>query len=421
MSAPPSPDGTRRPRFHLVAGALSLCVLCAVLVGGAWWADALERASFPAIVSGFTTPQTEREPASSRAKSLEHLKNQGRVLQQLAFRRADQLPLYGSSELMKHIPNKAAYFFHGSPTGFSVFPVGKAGSASFIILQRLAALGKVTRDRPVAISVSPSWFTVSDPEGHYAGNVSPQQELAALLNQELSYSFRCDLARRLLMHPVGVEHDPLLRFLCIHMARGGWIDRATYDGAWPLAKLRETVYTLQDHVESCLYIRRHTRAVHHPRHRAVPFDWDRLIAEASAKSQYPKQGPPVPKDYWRKMELTRSYLSGDAQSPEWANFEFLVRGLQELHLHALILCIPPNGFLLERGGVSKESLTLFMDRIRAIGARYGVAMVTFDDHMEDFDFRADATDHLSNKGWLYFDRALDEFYHAPALPQGATP
>ena len=419
MNAPFPADGLRRP--HLAAASLSTLLLCAVLVGGLIWAETLEHASFPALVSVFTTPQTEKEPATSRFKSLEHLKNQGRVLQQLAFQRPDQLPLYGSSELIKHVPNKAAYFFHGAPTGFSVFPVGKAGSASFIILQRLAALGKVTQSKQVAISVSPSWFTVSDPEGHYAGNVSPEQELSALLNPELSYSFRSDLARRMVMHPVGIEHDPLLRFLCLHMSGQGWVDRAAYDGAWPLAKLRQGVYTLQDHYESCIYIRRHTRAIHHPRSRAVPFDWDGMIAHAAARSHFPRGRPPVARDYWQKMELTRSYFRGDAESPEWANFEFLVRGLHEMRLRALVLCMPPNGYMLQRGGVSKESIAEFVNRIRAICARYGIEVQTFEDHIDDFEFRADATDHLSDKGWLYFDRALDEFYHGSTAQKGAAP
>ena len=84
------------------------------------------------------------------------IKNQGVALQRNAFEKPDLLPLYGSSELIKPIPNKAARFFRRYPTQFEVFPVGKAGTTSLIILQKLAGVGDALRGRKVAISLSPS-------------------------------------------------------------------------------------------------------------------------------------------------------------------------------------------------------------------------------------------------------------------------
>ena len=83
------------------------------------------------------------------------LKNQGVALQQSAFARPDLLPLYGSSELIKPIPDKAARFFRRYPTNFEVFPVGKAGTTSLIILQKLAGVGSDaarTEDRDLAFA-----------------------------------------------------------------------------------------------------------------------------------------------------------------------------------------------------------------------------------------------------------------------------
>ena len=58
------------------------------------------------------------------------IKNQGLAFERAAARTPDILLLYGSSELIDPIPNRASDFFSSEPTGFEVCPVGKAGTTS---------------------------------------------------------------------------------------------------------------------------------------------------------------------------------------------------------------------------------------------------------------------------------------------------
>jgi poly-D-alanine transfer protein DltD len=44
-----------------------------------------------------------------------------------------------------------------------------------------------------------------------------------------------------------------------------------------------------------------------------------------------------------------------------------------------------------------------------------VPLLDFAEHDTDKYFLIDPWSHLSRKGWIYFDRALDAFYH-DALP-----
>jgi poly-D-alanine transfer protein DltD len=81
------------------------------------------------------------------------IKNQGLAFERTASRAPDILLLYGSSELIDPIPNRASDFFSREPTGFEVCPVGKAGTTSLIILQKLGALGSALHGRKVAISL----------------------------------------------------------------------------------------------------------------------------------------------------------------------------------------------------------------------------------------------------------------------------
>ena len=49
--------------------------------------------------------------------------------------------------------------------------------------------------------------------------------------------------------------------------------------------------------------------------------------------------------------------------------------------------------------------------MRRLAQTYQMALVTFEGHDLDEDFLAGHHDHLTDKGWLYFDKAIDDFYH----------
>ena len=77
----------------------------------------------------------------------------------------------------------------------------------------------------------------------------------------------------------------------------------------------------------------------------------------------------------------------------------------------LLLSIPLDGRYFDRFGVGRESRDLYYKRIRALAQQYHISLVDFEEHDEDEDFLAGHHDHLSEKGWLYFDKALDDFFH----------
>src|SRR4029077_4979907 len=108
------------------------------------------------------------------------------------------LPLYGSSELLKSIDDKASIFFKRAPNDFTVSPVGQAGTTSLIIAEKLAAVGPTLRGRKVAVSLSPSFFFTRELRSSgYAGNFSPLLASESIFATELSVGLRRDLARRM--------------------------------------------------------------------------------------------------------------------------------------------------------------------------------------------------------------------------------
>ena len=384
-------------RPHIVAGLAALgavAVLLAVGLSGARW---IEGRSLRA-----EAPQTFP------------MKNHGIVLQRAAFRRPGLLPLYGSSELVKDVPDKAAEFFSRAPTGFEVFPVGKAGTASLIALEKLAAVGADLRGRKLAISISPSWFWAApDNPHHYAGNFSLEQVNSLVFTAPLDPGLKRDIARRVLEFPETVGRDPVLAFALRRLAGGSWLDRAGYRLVCPLGWLGGAMLRVQDHVHSVEYLLHRVSRPFVWRHHPIDPKWSRLFASAGRAS-------PPPDDDDAEAELARvlpaiggeaAFRARVAKAREWSDLELLLRTLRELGARPLLLSMPLDGEGFDRFGVSPAARAEFYDRLESLAARYGFPLVDFRDHDEDRRFLADTHDHLSAEGWLYYDAALDDFYH----------
>ncbi|MHA3771825.1 D-alanyl-lipoteichoic acid biosynthesis protein DltD [Verrucomicrobiota bacterium sgz303538] len=77
---------------------------------------ALVTAVIGLVASSARESHLERHYIHALAPQVLRVKDQGEVLQREAFAQPDILPLYGSSELVKPIPDKASVFFRKYPT-----------------------------------------------------------------------------------------------------------------------------------------------------------------------------------------------------------------------------------------------------------------------------------------------------------------
>jgi D-alanine transfer protein len=76
-----------------------------------------------------------------------------------------------------------------------------------------------------------------------------------------------------------------------------------------------------------------------------------------------------------------------------------------------VLSQPLPGAYFDYVGVSAAARAQYYARLREVAAAYDVSVVDFADHDSDRYFVTDPNSHLSRKGWTYYDRALDAFYH----------
>jgi hypothetical protein len=212
-------------------------------------------------------------------------KTRGLLLQRAALRRADLLPLYGSSELVRPSRYHALQLFRDRPTGFAVFGVGDRGMPPLITAQTLAALGPALRGRRVVISLSPGMFARAPGaelhEGAYAGNFSRLAADEVAFGSGLSLSLRRRFAARMLLRPEPLAGDPLLHAALRALADSSALGTARYALLLPMGKLQTMLLHRADELRVLSWLASH-RASPLPPARPRRIDWDSLSRDAEA-------------------------------------------------------------------------------------------------------------------------------------------
>ncbi len=342
------------------------------------------------------------------------LKLQGVALQKTAFTQPDLLVLYGSSELVSPVPGKAAEFFEKYPTGFRAFPVGKPGTTALAIMEKIASLGRYIQGRKVAFSISPSYFLEEEVnQDYYEGNFSPMQAAEFAFSTHLSPGLRRDAARRMIQYPETLEGNWTLEFGLRRLAGDTWLDHALYAAVWPLGKFANAIGRAQDHVEAGLRIAENLEEQNPKPHRIPGLNWKEILRKTSVKVKTTR--PPVPPRLTKRPKGSRDaeFLKVLKEADEWHDFELLLRTLTEMRADALLISMPLHGRDLETTGVSADARKAYGVKLNELATKYGVQLVYFSQYENDPTFFADNLDHPGERGWMLFNKVLDDFYHQP--------
>lgn len=404
--------GGARARPHLIAAAVTLILF----VAGAFGAH-------------FYFEQLAQEYVNALAPLEFQQKEQGSLLQRAAFRQADLLPIYGSSELDQE---DFSGEYHGSklfrtyPTGFTIFPIGRGGTGCLILLQDLASIGPDLRGKKVAISMSPPWFIRPGAEqvlhDLYLGNYSHLTANALVFSTDISYGLKSAAAKQMLVYPDSMESDPLLITAARALARDSLPNRAIYAVLLPLGKLRDFTFDLQDGMEIWLFLRSHPEITPAVSKQPKPIDWQALISKASDEAQANAARNPFGFDdaFWKQRgtRMLAAYKRSDKEfiqtvngQSEWRNCKLLFDALKEFGAHPFVLSQPIKGAYFKYLGVSYNARKQYYLKMRDLIKKYDLPLMDFAEHDDDLFFVVDPYSHLSRKGWAFYSQALDEFYH----------
>jgi D-alanine transfer protein len=342
------------------------------------------------------------------------LKNQGLAFQRAAAHSPNVLMLYGSSELLvPAAPERGSIFFRTAPTGFQLSPVGGGGANPLTMLQRVGALGSALRGKRVAFSLSPAWFCTAKPGTQgYKGHFSPMAATEMVFGTALDFELKRDIAARMLQFPETLEQRPLLEFALRRLASGQLLDRVVFCALWPAGKIQTALYELEDHWAAVHHIQRQTKPP--PRLQEETVDWPQFIAKASKARPKDTGNIQQPSLFDRKItpgSRDVGFLSGVKGSPAWIDLDLLLRCLTTVHARPLILSMPLAGDFYDHAGISRSARDEFYRKLPALVEQYHFPVVEFQEHDEDPAFLIRHQSHLTAKGWAYYDRALDDFFH----------
>jgi D-alanine transfer protein len=409
---------------HL-APALTAVILGAVMLAGFWWyARSLEDRSITALAAD--------QAIIERESKLIPLKNQGSALQQSAVETDGLLPVYGSSELIVLAaytrPFHATNLFRDQPTGFTVFPVGGAGTTCLINLQKLAALGSTLKGRKLVVSVSPAWFfkALSAWADQYAGNFSPLHAGELAFNTGLSLELRQDAARRMLRYGETVADRPLLKFALESLADGSPSKLACYLSVLPLGIVHNAILRLRDHWNAVSYFWTHpprTPSPISPR-GGRQLDWPLLHRQADAlyRAHSSNNELGMDNEQWerqlrqamarkRNTWSDQTFLRTLERSQEWVDLALLLRELTELGAQPLVVSVPIHGGWYDQLGITYTARRAYYAKLREVAGRYHTAVVDFADHDADRSFCHDSTGHLAPGGLVHYGQVFDGFFH----------
>jgi D-alanine transfer protein len=387
------------PRIHLSASTFAVLIALVALTAGVVWCKQLEGQYIHALAPEFTDE-----------------KLQGAALQKEAFLQPDLLVMYGSSELAKEMPNNASQFFADYPTGFRVFPVGKPGTTSLAVLQKIAAVGSEICNRKLVYSISPGWFfsETVDPK-YYEGNFSPLQAMELAFSTDLSWNLRRDIARRMVEFPKTLDDHWLLEFALQRLAEDTPVDRFLYGLIRPLGYLAQLVSRTQDHFEAALHILDEDERLNSsPTHGRRAMNWNEVLKKAAQFANLTAvqaKKSEVAKRKASKVSREKGFLQAIAHAKEWTDIELLLRTLHELGAKPLLLSMPIEDIRLEVYGLDPSARTAVVDRLNNLADHYEFPHIDFRDHQGDPAFLYDFQDHLSAEGWLFYNKALDDFFH----------
>jgi poly-D-alanine transfer protein DltD len=427
-SAPPRKDtvtnaSSRRPD-GIIAGLLAI----AIAAGGGWG------------IRRYATRLATSEVQAAAACDVP-FKYQTLTLQHAALASGTVLPIYGSSELFCcGNPFRPTAVFASRPTAFGVLPIGHAGTADLFFMQTFAALGHGLRGRKLVLSASPPWFSHRDgaDSSEYAGNFRPELAYAFMFEAPISLRLRQAGARRMLAYPETLR-DTLLRVAAEDLAHPTPMHHVAYLALAPAGHVMTWILHVLDAGRTVAFVWGRGRFCPHASSSSMSPDWVRMAALGTRIAEQRDTTNPFGFPDSKYSELVRIrpkisealalYQSGGtnrdgallppptkweltmSRSAEWTDLRLALRVLRELGARPLVWSLPLPGAYDNYTPLSVVARRSYYDRYEHIVEWAKVPWLDFRADEEDPYFLTDPGSHLSARGWVFADRALDMFWH----------
>jgi D-alanine transfer protein len=260
--------------------------------------------------------------------------------------------------------------------------------------------------------------------GTYEGLFVPLRANELAFSTQLSYATKQEAARRMLQYPKTLETEPLLRFALERLAGDSPLDRALYYAVWPVGRLWTLALELQDQWDALTFLWARPQLQQPAPHVPAVIDWQALEAKAVQEQKAHADNNPFGFDnsIWvaryqnptsdkYSLSFDQDVITNLQQTQEWTDLDILLRTLKDMGAQPLIMSRPISALYWGARGVTAQDRQAYYDRLSQVATSYGVPLIDFRDHETDKYFNTDASSHTSREGWVYVDKAMDQFFH----------
>ena len=271
--------------------------------------------------------------------------------------------------------------------------------------QRVVALGGNLRDKKIAILISPSFFFRHELDpSTYAGNFSLSAASAVIFGTAVDSRLKSDIAKRMAEFPDTLAKSGLLQIAVASLISEKPYDRLIFAAIQPLGLLENAVLNLQDHFESLLYISSGGKTISRQTLRNIFQPLEEKTAATDQRARAKAVGSLI------KLGAA-GFQERISHATGWIDLELLFRALTELRCRVLVLSMPFDGTFYDANGISRPNRQFYYDQMRELAVRYQIELNQFEDRDSDSSFQVPHHEHPTATGWLYYDHALDDFFH----------
>ncbi|MEC1338582.1 D-alanyl-lipoteichoic acid biosynthesis protein DltD [Bacillus velezensis] len=336
---------------------------------------------------------------------------QGLYLQNKMFEDSKYMPIFGSSELSRLDEFHPSNYFQVNNQGFTPYLVGKGGDQSLIHAVNFAAHYQQLKGKKLVFIVSPQWFIKKgSDEQHFAPNFSSLQALDLAFNNQIDPAVKKNMMKRMLRFKV-VQHDAVLSELYKGMINGqSWKVKAVMPAAkayYSLLEKKDLYYSMGETKGPERTISENLKGK----------SWSELktaaaqLGERSSKSNPFYIDDASYKKIKKKVKRVKGINKGRtyAKSVEYHDFADMLDILKDAGAEPMFVVIPVNGKWYDYTGFPKKGRTDYYKKVTKQIKAKGFQVADLSGHEYDPYFMKD-TIHIAWKGWVYVDKAMEQFY-----------
>ncbi|WP_330942443.1 D-alanyl-lipoteichoic acid biosynthesis protein DltD [Bacillus velezensis] len=335
---------------------------------------------------------------------------QGLYLQNKMFEDSKYMPIFGSSELSRLDEFHPSNYFQVNNQGFTPYLVGKGGSQSLIHAINFAAHADQLKGRKMVFIVSPQWFQKKgSDEQHFAPNFSSMQALNLAFNDQIDPVIKKHMMKRMLHYKV-VQNDTILSELYKGITKG---EKWKVNAVMPVAK---AYYALLEKKDLYYSMEESKGPKRKTSEKLKEKNWTELekaanqLGKHSSSNQFDIDDS-VYKVIKHQLPKLKNSKKGKSykESLEYSDFEDMLNILKDAGAQPMFIVIPVNGKYYDYTGWPKKGRTDYYKKVTKQIKAKGFQVADLSGHEYDPYFMKD-TIHIAWKGWVYVDKAMEQFY-----------